>query len=280
MTTHHSRVGHDGWSEQTLILPTCIGSDDDIARTAFSSAGSYWIDQLGRHAAAARADANKLVRDLTITAAEHRVDPAAEKLRCPGDVRLANMMARIQNYHVKPNHSQMISIWWFIQSALPMIYGADYADRATQIHARFNITRINPFVVVIAERRAGKTWSLVMYLVALALSMPGIKIAIFAAGERSSTWVVEKMLVFMNNAKDSAQIKQRICAQTSTSVSIAEHPLPPGVTPGTELAKQICLDKHTTHVRSYPSTENGKPARIKSIVLNINDNGPRTHPRL
>ena len=81
----------------------------------------------------------------------------------------------------------------FIKACLPIIYGADWERCSERVLREYGIDRIHPEVLIQTPRRFGKTVSVSMFVLALLLACPGIRICVFSTSQRASSNLVQEI---------------------------------------------------------------------------------------
>jgi hypothetical protein len=74
----------------------------------------------------------------------------------------------------------------YIRSCLPKIYQFEWEDNQERILTKFGLTKLQQEALVIMPRRAGKTWSMAMFIAAMLLVCSDIEISVFATGQRTA----------------------------------------------------------------------------------------------
>lgn len=74
------------------------------------------------------------------------------------------------------------------------IFGDDWSNCSERVMRQLGITRIKPECLIMTPRRFGKTVSVAMFVCAMLLSCPGIKICIFSTGKRASSNLMQEIM--------------------------------------------------------------------------------------
>jgi hypothetical protein len=93
---------------------------------------------------------------------------------------------------------QLMFTEFFIQTLLPFIYGAQFADNIDRIKAENDIERIIQYALVTVARRMGKTLLTAWFVACCMLCIPNFTSAVFSPGKRQSgyfTEIVKDMLM-------------------------------------------------------------------------------------
>lgn len=108
----------------------------------------------------------------------------------------------------------------FTRAVLPKIYGTQqWNSESVRVMRSLNIKKIRYEVTAITPRRWGKTWSVALFVLALMLAVPGIRVCVFSTGKRASGSLMEIMLQFMNNVEG---LRDRIVKQNQEA-SLQSH---------------------------------------------------------
>jgi len=109
-----------------------------------------------------------------------------------GDGRLNKLNFWLNNLGVQRSPDQTLFHKHFTNACLPKIYGAaEWNDASVRVMRMRGISRLRYEVTAITPRRWGKTWSVAMFVLALMLSCPGIRICVFSTGKRASSSLME-----------------------------------------------------------------------------------------
>jgi hypothetical protein len=127
-------------------------------------------------------------------------------------------------------------------------------------------------VLCITPRRFGKTWGVAMYVAAMMLCVPGIKIGVFSTAQRVSTWFMRKVLKFILDIEGS---DRHIVKQTNEELFLSENPIPDGVSANSLEARRLIYSGRTSQFYSFPSSVNSKlcvcvcVARVDLFFFNL-----------
>lgn len=137
-------------------------------------------------------------------------------------------------------------------AVLPHIYGADWEANCVRVMEELKLDKIAYEVLIMTPRRWGKTWSVAMFVLALALCVPGIRIAIFSTGGRASGNLIQTLKAFMKGIPGA---EDRICKSAGEELFLAASPVG-GVS--SAAAKSAQAASTTSKIYSYPSEVAGK----------------------
>jgi hypothetical protein len=128
------------------------------------------------------------LRALTIRPREELGQPLdyAKGTKCEGDERLRLVRYYLNNNGLTRSKDQREMHRHMLIACLPKIYGADWDANSVRVLKEFGVKELETAVVGIAARRVGKTWGVMMMLVAVAAAVPGYKWLIFATQKRTS----------------------------------------------------------------------------------------------
>lgn len=187
--------------------------------------------------------------------------------RVAGDDVLLSIARTLDSFGIIRTPTQKLFHFWFTQAILPRVYGEEWDTSATRVLRKFGVTRTRTEVMVMTPRRFGKTWSVAMFVVAVLLSVPGIKIAIFSTGKRASSSLMKIALEMLGKIKGATR---RICKETSEELSICTQPLSIGKSATSNEARAARSLSTTSHLHSYPGGSSGKQVHTYLYV--------HTHP--
>lgn len=223
--------------------------------------GHYWTKRI-------RSMATTVAREISESEGSSMPETSVQRVRrehlqrierrqeSEGDIRLAKFFHYINSFGVAPTKQQRVFIWAAVQSILPQIYGDEWDTSAARVTKMFGISEINSFTLAIAMRRMGKTWAMAMIIAAYALTMPGKKVAIFAAVARSANWVIDKSLMFMRRV-ESENIDRRVCGRSANQLYISKEPLPPNRSYKSSQAEHYRTQSTTNRITAYPANLEG-----------------------
>lgn len=135
------------------------------------------------------------------TAFQRIVSEAAAKSQCNGD----ELMQKIREcfFHglgIKWGEDQVRVFNAFVFSCLPLIYGEEWAENKARVLEDWGETRECPYTVVSMARRNGKTFVTSGTVVAMMLTIPGIKVAIFSTCKRTSQMMMQACVDMIEKA--------------------------------------------------------------------------------
>lgn len=110
---------------------------------------------------------------------------------------------------------------------------------------RMKIAKIQSEVFVLTPRRWGKTTSVAMFVAAVMLNVPGIKVAVYSTAKRTSGGVMAKVCEYIRMIEGAMD---RVIVRNQEQLFIAERPPQPGVGRTT-----LVDDKRTSKFWSYPA---------------------------
>lgn len=93
-----------------------------------------------------------------------------------------------------------------------------------------------------------------MYVVAIALAVPGIRIAIFSTGSRASNTMLQTMLGMLKAIPNG---RQRVVKVSKEELFLAARPLEKGMGPNSQAARDLQTDPTTSKITAFPSSVNG-----------------------
>jgi hypothetical protein len=182
-------------------------------------------------------------------------DPLRDIKHCAGDRRLEAIRFTLNNLGYTRSQFQKLFHTHFIQACLPIIYGDDWATHAERVMKEFGLERISPEVLVQTPRRFGKTVSVAMFVLAMLLNVPGIRICIFSTGKRASGGL---MLEIMDRLREIPDGNSRILKQNQEQLFISTVPRGEGVKANSETAKKQINDSNVSRLYCFPASVAGK----------------------
>lgn len=132
---------------------------------------------------------------------ERIVSEAIEKSECRGDDLLEKIRDCFFNgLGIKWGEDQVRVFNAFVFSCLPLIYGDEWPENKARVLEEWNKTRECPYTVVSMARRNGKTFVTSGTVVAMLLTIPGIKVAIFSTCKRTSQMMMSAAVDMLEKA--------------------------------------------------------------------------------
>lgn len=92
----------------------------------------------------------------------------------------------------------------YIRSCLPKIYQYEWEDNQERILHKFGLTKLQQEALVIMPRRAGKTWSMAMFIATMLLVCSDIEISVFATGQRTAGKLLKIVSKFLKHVMEYA----------------------------------------------------------------------------
>jgi hypothetical protein len=217
--------------------------------------GNTWSTLAGhmkeamRRKLAAHADRMRLVSRLSFS-----IDPMRSSARNTGDERLDRINRDLDLFGAQRTPVQKLMHHHFLQASLEKVYGSEWDSSAIRVLQRFGLTEPCHEVMAMTPRRFGKTWSVAMFVVAMLLNVPGLRICIFSTGSRASASLTKIAMSFVHKIKGA---DARICKQTNEELFIAQEPLPVGRGVKSLEATKMQTLATTSTLYSYPSSPTG-----------------------
>jgi DNA-directed RNA polymerase subunit H (RpoH/RPB5) len=108
------------------------------------------------------------------------------------------LLEALDNFGVVRTPGQKTFHREFFKACLPHIYGSDvFENDRERILRKFGFVDIRYEVLVVCPRRWGKTYSVALFIAAMAWTVPEIWISIFSTGQRASTSLLELVAKFL-----------------------------------------------------------------------------------
>lgn len=99
-----------------------------------------------------------------------------------------------------------------------------------------------------------------MFVLAIMLCVPGIRLCVFSTGKRASGSLMEIVLTFLLKIPGA---KNRIVKQNQENLYIAEHELGEGIGQHSGMAQSLHSDGSTSKLFSFPSSVAGNKTKTK-----------------
>lgn len=140
------------------------------------------------------------------TRLELSTDRLREANNTDGDAKLAKVKWYLNNMNLTRSMDQRLFHTMFIHASLQKIYGReDWYLNSQRVLDSEKITALRQEVLIMTPRRLGKTYAAAMFILAMMLGVPGIRIAIFSTNSRSSRNVCEIVIKILNTMGDEAK---------------------------------------------------------------------------
>jgi len=193
-------------------------------------------------------------------------DPLRDIGRTSGDKRLRGVRWTLNNLGISRSEDQLTFHNAFVHATLRQIYADSWAEHSVRVMEQEQITKIRSEVLIMTPRRWGKTWSVAMFVTALLLNVPGIKIACFSTGKRASGSLMEIVGGMITKVEGGYE---RIIRRTQEHLYISSVALSEGVTSNSARARALCDAPDTSRFVSYPATVNGQFRVMKRFIESI-----------
>ena len=132
-----------------------------------------------------------------VTRIASSLEPKRNK-RNRGDAVAENLLETLDKFGVTRTPGQKKFHLEFFKACLPHIYGSEiFENDRERILKKFGFDDIRYEVLVVCPRRWGKTYSVAMFIAAMAWAVPDTWISIFSTGQRASTSLLELVSKFL-----------------------------------------------------------------------------------
>lgn len=119
------------------------------------------------------------------------INPALSRKQVTGDQVLANVRRTLDSMELKRSTDQKAFHEQMIRACLPHIYGPELDTQLDRILKENGWEDLQEQVMIVTPRRWGKTYSVAMFVIALAWCCRSIEQAIFSTGRRASQKLLE-----------------------------------------------------------------------------------------
>jgi hypothetical protein len=215
---------------------------------AYASALSLFQSEFNEEQAQERSRRRIRTRERVIT------EPNPNK-QCMGDLRLLKLRWYLSNTGFSRSADQVNFHEHFIQACLPLIFGDEWDKNSVRVMKQFKITELKSEVLCMTPRRFGKSWAIAMFVIAMMLAVPGVKLAVFSPGKRASDSLMKLVLKFSNNIKGA---RARIIGANTEHLYIAARELGDGIGMMTQVAKNMQSQADTSELSCFPSSKKGE----------------------
>lgn len=113
----------------------------------------------------------------------------------------------------------------------------------------FGINQLRPEVLIQTPRRFGKTLSIAMFVAAMLLCCPDIKVCVFSTGKRASGSLMAEIVTLLTKAGH----KDRIIKQNQEQLFISQTARAANVRAGSEAAKATYGNAGVSKLYSFPA---------------------------
>jgi len=191
------------------------GSTADMDRALRRSARADAFDLLGREAALGAQRYQRVLgrahmcyeREQAKRSAELRVpnlvsdliapDPAASSARRTGRERMAILKRTLDGFGLDRSDTQRDFHNQMAGACAGLIFKDDLESEIDDLLVELQVERLVPQFMAITPRRWGKTYSVAMFVVAMALAVEGLEQSIFSTGRRASQKLLELIYTFI-----------------------------------------------------------------------------------
>jgi hypothetical protein len=186
---------------------------------------------------------------------EAEMDPM-RRTATSGDQKLELLEWWLNNMGVERSPDQRLFHRYFINTMLAKIYGpAEWNEVGLRVLKERGLDELRTEVLATTPRRWGKTWAVALFVLALMLACPGIRVCVFSTGKRASSSLMEIMMQFMNNVPS---LQQRIVKQNQEELYISGQAIEEGLSKSSAAARAAHMDKLTSKLFCYPCSVTGQ----------------------
>lgn len=143
------------------------------------------------------------------------VDPTMlESKTITGRQRYARARKALGAFGLTPSPMQKLFFNNMFGAAAKLIFRDDFDIERDDFMLDLGLTRMQPQFMAITPRRFGKTYSVAMFVVAMAFAVEGIEQAIFSTGRRASSKLLDLIYSFMCHIPGMKESIQRHNVET------------------------------------------------------------------
>lgn len=148
----------------------------------------------------------------------------------------------------------------YLKSCAPLVFGKEWKNCALKFLQKNKMSKIHYQVMALTPRRFGKTWSICVFVLALILCVPRLKVIIISQNRRTSVALLKIMKTFLHRMPNGAK---RIATESTEKIEIL---------PEEDADKNLTLNQKREHtsvssVTALPSTIDGKRASSFLLLL-------------
>ena len=167
-----------------------------------------------------------------------------------GDQNLREILRLLDGQGVVRHDDQITFHNMQIRALLPKIYGAEWRTESQRVMNEFGMAKREPWLLIFARRRLGKTYSVAMLVTALLLVLEKFEVTVISTGGRISKKIRETCRMLMNNvagANERVFITGEYMYVRARSAELAGG------------ARAIPYSKGVSVLSTYPSDADRKP---------------------
>lgn len=169
-----------------------IVSHDNIAAQRFEAPMKKAARCYAKH------EANKIESLKTPNLAQKVLDPTAQSgERVTGRMRYARARHALSSFGLNPSPMQKLFFNNMFGACAKLILRDDFDTERDDFMLELGLTRMQPQFMAITPRRFGKTYSVAMFVVAMAYAIEGVEQAIFSTGRRASSKLRDLIYAFI-----------------------------------------------------------------------------------
>ncbi len=117
-----------------------------------------------------------------------------------GDEILQSIFRTVEEFEkAKFRDDQRIMFAHMINALLPLIYKHDMEANRKRLLEMLGLDEIRQEIIILADRRRGKTWAVSMTLAAIMICIPGVTIAVFGVAKRASQRMMQITREFIDS---------------------------------------------------------------------------------
>ena len=126
------------------------------------------------------------------------LDPSRlESKRITGRQRYNKARQALSSYGVNPSAMQKLFFNNMFSACAQLLFKDDLETERDDFMLDLGVTRLQPQFMAITPRRFGKTYSVAMFVVAMAFAVEGLEQAIFSTGRRASSKLLDLIYSFI-----------------------------------------------------------------------------------
>lgn len=185
-------------------------------------------------------------------------DPNCSK-QLSGEARYQRVLQNIEAITAANGFSletaQRLFVREYLFACTPLVYGSDWKESSMQFLQKNKLAKIQHQVMALTPRRFGKTVSVCVFVLAMILSVPKLRVIVISQVKRSSVALVKKIKEYLWNLPGG---KERLASDSTERIEVI---------PEEDASQNLTMVQKKNHpavssVIGLPSTVDGKQSFI------------------
>jgi hypothetical protein len=221
------------------------------------------------------AEQERKLSERLVTRRQYTFDPNTAN-QLSGETRYKRVLAMVEII-TKANgfslsNAQRLFVKEYLYACAPLVFGTDWRECSMQFLQKHKLAKIIYQVMALTPRRFGKTVSICVFVLALIMSVPRLRVIVISQGKRASLALVKKIKEFLWKTPGG---RERLACDSVERVEVI---------PESEVQKKLSMNDKKNHpdlsgVTGYPSTVDGKQSFVCVLYRTGADKGERERER-